>query len=63
MGIRAALAVHSTHGQLATAVADRLRPVVDHLDVAEAGTVDQARTLMAKARDRFSCHPLDTIGN
>jgi diacylglycerol kinase (ATP) len=57
LGLRAALAVHgeSGHGaagRLASAVADRLRPSVDHLEMVEANTVDEARALMVRARDR-----------
>jgi diacylglycerol kinase (ATP) len=57
VGIRAALAVHggSGHGaagRLAPTVADRLRTVVDRLDVVTADTVDEARALMDQARDR-----------
>lgn len=57
MGIRAALAVHgaSGHGmagRLAPAVAERLRTVVDSLELVQAGTVADARALMVQARDR-----------
>jgi diacylglycerol kinase (ATP) len=51
VGIRAALAVHGTAGPLANSVADRLRSVVDHLTMVEAGTVGEARALMTRARD------------
>ncbi|QRP49984.1 diacylglycerol kinase family protein [Amycolatopsis sp. FDAARGOS 1241] len=51
MGVNAALAVHpaSGHGaaaRIADAVADRLRPAVDRLDVLVATSVEQSRALM-----------------
>lgn len=57
MGIRAALAVHGRSGrgvagQIAATVAAQLCEVVDHLDMVEASGVDEARTLMDRARDQ-----------
>ncbi|MFI5606709.1 diacylglycerol/lipid kinase family protein [Amycolatopsis sp. NPDC051903] len=51
MGVNAALAVHpaSGHGaaaRIAEAVADRLRPAVDRLDVLVATSVEESRALM-----------------
>jgi diacylglycerol kinase (ATP) len=43
---------HGAADRLAEAVADRLRPAVDHLEKVEANTVDEARALMVRARDR-----------
>lgn len=51
MGIRAALAFHGPAARHATAVADRLRPAVDHLTLVEADTIEGARALMERARD------------
>jgi diacylglycerol kinase (ATP) len=38
--------------KIATAVADRIRPVVDHLDLVAAHTLEEFRALLIKARDR-----------
>ncbi|MBC6450635.1 diacylglycerol/lipid kinase family protein [Actinokineospora xionganensis] len=56
MGIRAALAVHpaSGHGaagRACSAVAEKLRSVVDHLTMVEANSVAESRALMVRARD------------
>jgi diacylglycerol kinase (ATP) len=52
VGVRAALALRGAAGRLATQVADRLRPVVDHLELIEATTLDEAHASMRRARDR-----------
>ena len=43
---------HGIAGRLADEVARRLRTAVDHLEIVSAGTVAEARALMAGARDR-----------
>ncbi|MFD2468764.1 diacylglycerol/lipid kinase family protein [Amycolatopsis silviterrae] len=54
MGLNAALAVHPASGRgaaarIAEAVAARLRPAVDRLDILTAGSVEESRALMRSA--------------
>ncbi|HEV2783532.1 MAG TPA: diacylglycerol kinase family protein [Actinophytocola sp.] len=62
MGIRAALAVHGPARRVANEVADRLRAAVDHLELVEAGTVEEARALMVRARDGAGLDVLIVLG-